>query len=384
VLHIVWTERTISRAEIARRTEMSRSTVSNITDELFKTGLLREAGEGRSRGGKPPRLIAFNDDVYGIVGVDMGARHLGVLLTNLRGQIAHRRQVDHNVRDDPEGTISKLIDLIDEAATQLPSGMRKAIAIGVAVPTPLNPSEPDAFSSRVLPKWHGARLIQTLEEAFGTPVFTDNDANLGALAERWWGAGSDGGDLAFIKLGTGIGCGFIIDGNIYRGARFLAGEIGHLAIDPNGPLCDCGRAGCLVGFVGTPALLARNRELEGDETLQHTSAALVAAAERGDKVAARVIAEAADHLAIAVGNLVNLINPATVVFGGGLAGAGDRLLVPVSTALLSRYQWASDAKTRLVVSELGDSGVALGAATAVLAHALTEPSLFGHELSAAR
>ena len=261
VLELVWKERSISRAEIARRTGMSRSTVSNITDELFGTGLLRNAGEGRSIGGKPPKLLGFNDDVYGIVGVDMGARHLGVVLTNLNGRIVHWRQIDHDVRHDPRGTIQNLFELISEAVGAREKGMRRAVGIGVAVPAPLDPSEPNEFSPRVLPKWTNTRLAEELEERFGVPVIADNDANLGALAERWWGAGTDEGDLAFIKLGTGIGCGFIINGAMHRGHRFLAGEIGHVAIDPSGPMCDCGRPGCLVNFVGTPALLARAKEL---------------------------------------------------------------------------------------------------------------------------
>ncbi|MCA9625339.1 MAG: ROK family protein, partial [Myxococcales bacterium] len=306
--------------------------------------------------------------------------HIGVVLTNLRGRIVHWERVEHDVRGDPEATLEQPFALITEAAHRRERGMRRVVGIGVAVPTPVDPAKPNAFSPRVLPKWGDVRLSDALEARFGVPVVVDNDANLGALAECWWGAGRNGRDLAFIKLGTGIGCGFVINQEIHRGATFLAGELGHLAIQRDGPLCDCGRPGCLVKYLGRAAVLDRARELCASPPASIPE--LIAAAERGEEGATTVLAEAAEHLAVAVVNLVNLVNPATVVFGGGLSGAGERLLAPISAALLSRYQWASDAKTNLVVSSLGESGIALGAATAVLARALKEPALFENKLAA--
>ena len=167
VLEMVWWEQSISRAEIARRTGLSRSTVSNITDELFETGLLRNAGEGQSIGGKPPKLLGFNDDRYGILGVELGATHIGVVLTNLRGRIVHWERVEHDVRGDPEGTLEQLFALITEAAHRRERGMRRVVGIGVAVPTPVDPAKPNAFSPRVLPKWGDVRLSDALEARFG-------------------------------------------------------------------------------------------------------------------------------------------------------------------------------------------------------------------------
>lgn len=383
VLRLVWTERQLSRAEVARRTGLSRSTVSNIVDELFETGLLRDAGEGRSIGGKRPKLMAFRDDVYGIVGVDLGASHIGVALTNLRGEVVHWAQIAHDVRDDPEGTLVQLTELVVDAVNNRPRGMRRAVGIGLAVPTPLDPAHPNVFSPRVLPAWRQVRLAETLEKRFGVRVLADNDANVGALAERWWGAGTDGLDLAFIKVATGIGCGMIVDGAIHRGARFLAGEIGHVSVDPSGPDCSCGQRGCLVNYVGAPALVARANALCAGRTRAFPDLqAVIAAAMDGDPVADRAIAEAAEHLSVAIWSLVNMVNPATVVLGGTLAAAGERLLVPVSSALLSHHRWTSDAQTRIVLSELGEAGIALGAATLVLDHALADPELFAAKLSA--
>lgn len=379
VLRLVWSEREISRAEVARRTSLSRSTVSNIVDELFETGLLRDAGAGQSMGGKPPKMMAFHDDVYGIIGVDLGATHLGVALTNLRGHMVQHRQVDHDVRNDPKGTIAKLTELIRELVGDCPRTMTRVIGIGLAVPTPVDPAQPNTFSPRVLPKWRNVRLAEVLEAEFQVPVLADNDANLGALAEHWWGAGRDGHDLAYLKLATGIGCGLVLDGSIYRGARFLAGEMGHVSVDPNGPVCSCGQRGCLVTFVGTPAVLAR---AVSNGSVYADFPALVAGAGNGEAVAIDVIAEAASHLSIAIWNLVNVVNPATVVLGGTLALAKARLSVPISSALLSRHNWTSDAQTRIVVSELGDPGIALGAATAVLQRALAYPEMFEAKLVA--
>jgi len=248
------------------------------------------------------------------------------------------------------------------------------VAIGLAVPSPLDPKRPGRLSERILPAWAGWRPAELLGSRTGLPVFMDNDANLGALAEHWWGAGQGVGELAYLKLGTGVGAGLIIDGEIYRGAFGIAGEIGHTAIDPNGPLCRCGLPGCLEAMVGAQSLVAR-----AEETLEHEVsdlADLLGAAEAGDVGAQALVADAGRYLGIAVANLINLVNPGMVVLGGRLPSAGELLFGPLRDAMQARALSTSWESAEVRSSLLGREAVALGAATLVLQAALADPTLF--------
>jgi predicted NBD/HSP70 family sugar kinase len=256
------------------------------------------------------------------------------------------------------------------------------VGIGIAVPSPVDPRQPDRLSEVVLPAWKGRSVTAGLREKFGLPVLVDNDANLGALAEQWWGAGRGVSESVYIKVATGVGSGHIIGGRIYRGASGTAGEIGHMAIDPHGRVCACGLRGCLVTFVGTEALVERAKDLllhEADSLLSGkapTGHALEEAALAGDPVAREVFSEAADYLGIAVASMLNLMNPSVVTIGGSVARLGDLLIEPLRTSVRSRTLVSSVAAARIVASELGKHDVAVGAATLVLDAALNDLSYF--------
>ena len=246
VLRLIWHEQRISRAEIARQAALSRSTVSEIVGEILGTGLVAEVGVGKSRGGRRPIVLEFQDDACVILGTEIGATHVQATLTNLRGRVLAAAFAKHPVRGDPAGTRALVADLcarcMDEAA-----GGRPLVGIGVAVPSPVDPSRSQELSRVVLPAWEGRLGLEELADSYGVPMMVDNDANLGALAEHWWGAGQGVDNFAYIKVATGIGAGYVIGGEIYRGATGVAGEIGHIAVDLRGKPCVCGLRGCLAG-----------------------------------------------------------------------------------------------------------------------------------------
>jgi predicted NBD/HSP70 family sugar kinase len=361
VLELLWRLKQASRAEIARETGLSRSTVSEIVSGLLSTGLIAEVGDGPSRGGRRPILLAFQDDANVILGVDMG---------------------DHAVRTDPEGTAALIVELSEACLEDCRGAGRRLMGVGVAVPCPVNPRFPERLSEVVLPAWTGFNLPETLSARFHVPVFVDNDANLGALAEHWWGAGRGVDDFAYVKVATGVGAGYMIRGEIYRGATGVAGEIGHLAIDPAGEPCVCGNRGCLATFVGSEALVRRAlalREAHPESPLSRgevTVWALEDAALQDDPLAMQVVREAANHLGSAIAGVLNLMNPGAVILGGGLSRVGERLVVPVREAVMRRTLLTSVAASRIAASELGPQSIALGAATLVLDEALARPSLF--------
>jgi predicted NBD/HSP70 family sugar kinase len=380
---LLWKEREISRAELARRTGLSRSTVSAIVSDLLDTGLVNEARAGVSSGGRRPIMLEFQDQSSFIVGIELGATHVSCVLTDLRCKVRASWSAPVPVRDDPALALKKMSmgvgAVLDAAGVQA----SQLLAIGVAVPSPVDSKRPGELLPLVVPKWEGYNVASHLEESFKRPVFVDNDANLGALAELWWGAGSAAKDLAYIKVATGIGAGLIIDGRIFRGSGGIAGEIGHTSIDPNGPQCICGLNGCLHLFVGTPALLRRAKDemLASGSKRQPPASVdeLVNAALDGEPSCVEVLRYTGNKLGVGIANLLNLLNPRTVVLGGGIARAGDLVLGPLHETILNLSLPASILNTEIKTTGLNQWGIALGAATLALQTALDTPTLFPTE-----
>ncbi len=380
VLRLLWAERRISRAEIAQRLELSRSTVSELVEPLLASGLVAEAGVGASRGGRRPIVLEFQDGALDILGVDVGASHVSVARTDLRGRVLAWQHRDHPVQTDPDGTRLLMKELCDAAMTGI--SRDRLVGIGIAVPSPVDPKHPDRVSEVALPQWKGTHGFKAALAKYRVPVRVDNDANCGALAEHWWGGAKGLADFTYIKVATGIGAGHFIGGAIRRGASGVAGEIGHVAIDPRGERCVCGNRGCLTTLVGGHALVERAKALRahvpgsalgaGEVTL----ARIEQAALHDDPLALQVVHEAAEHLGVAIAGMLNLLNPAAVILGGGLAVLGDRLLLPLRAAALRRTFVPAVANTEIRVSTLGPQVVALGAATLVLDAALQDPTKF--------
>lgn len=382
VLRLIWEEQRISRAEIARRKALSRSTVSLIVEELLALGLVREVGAGKSRGGRRPIVLEFDDDAATLLGVDLGATHVAVALTDLRGRVLAWALEPHDVRDDPEGALALVDALVERGLREWGGSRKRLLGVGVAVPSPVDPERPGVLNHVVLPAWQGVEVGRRLEQRFRVPVLVDNDANLGALAERWWGAGRGIDDFVYVKLASGIGAGFFMGGSIYRGAKGIAGEMGHVSIDPGGEPCTCGLRGCLVTRVGAAALLRRARALvpaHPDSVLAHREidlGMLEDAALADDALALQVVEEAGEDLGVVIAGLLNLFNPARVILGGGLARMGERLLEPVRRVVRSRTLISSVEVSSLVTSELGARASAIGAATLLLDRALSDPRYF--------
>jgi len=382
VLRLIWHEQHISRAEIARQASLSRSTVSEIVGNLLKRELVTEVGSGPSSGGRRPIVLEFQDNTRVILGVDMGAGHVSVALTDLRGNVLAWEEKEHPVRTDPKGTRALIFQLCEACLAKRGQGNRGLVGIGIAVPSPVDPEHPGDLSEVVLPAWQAHAGFEELSTHYGVPVMVDNDANLGALSEAWWGAGVNVANLIYIKVATGIGSGHVINGEIYRGATGFAGEIGHLPIDPNGPPCVCGLQGCLVTFVGAAALTARAESLLHEFPKSSlvgqnlTIEAIENAALAGDPLAVQVAEEAAEHLGIAMTGVINLMNPAMVIVGGGLARLGDLILHKVREMAQGRTLMHSLTASKIRVSDLGPQSIAVGAATLVLKAALEDSRLF--------
>lgn len=351
----------LTQAEIARTTGLSAATVSNIVRELKDGGIVQVTPT--SAGGRRARAVSLSGDAGAVVGVDFGHSHLRVAVGNL----AHRVLAEEIEPIDVDASAAEGFDRAEEAVRRLlaDTGIprNRLIGVGLGVPGPIDVETGALGSTSILPGWRGTHPRAELASRLGVPVYVDNDANLGALGEQVWGNGRGSGDLAYIKVASGVGAGLVINGQIYRGPGGTAGEIGHITLDESGPVCRCGNRGCLETFTAARYVLPLLYSSHGTDL---TMARVVQWAREGDLGCRRVVADIGRHVGSGVANLCNLLNPARVVLGGDLAEAGDLVLDPVRDSV-SRYAIPSAARQLTVApGTLGARAEVLGALALVL------------------
>src|SRR5215210_530554 len=373
VIRALREEGMISRAEIARRTGLSRSTVSSLVADLQADGLVVERPEPGlahgAQGGRPPILLSFDASAGAAVGVDFGHSHLRVAVSDLASTILAERtrplDTDHDAYEGLDMAAELVVETLEDAGVARES----VIGAGMGLPGPIiqtPPAHGTVGSSAILPGWIGMNAAPELRRRLDFPVMVDNDANLGALAEAAFGAGRDAGDLVYLKVSSGIGAGLILNGRLYRGSAGLAGELGHVLVDPDGIVCRCGNRGCLETVAATGALVDLLSRSHGPDL---TVPRMLQLARDGDLGCQRVIADAGRAIGRAVADLLNVLNPELVVVGGELAGAGDLLLEGVRESINRAALPAAAGSARLVAGILGDRAQVLGAVALVVSEA---------------
>jgi predicted NBD/HSP70 family sugar kinase len=354
-----------SRAEIARRTGLSASTVSAIIAELQRDGLVTEQegidGPG-PRGGRPASGIALHRRAGVAVGVDFGKRHLAVAVCDLSHQVLAEiwREMDEDYPADLG--LEQARELIRSSLADAGAADETAVGLGIGLPGPVHAVTGTLGSSTILPGWSGVRLGD-VERHFELPVYIDNDANLGARAESIWGAGRGADPVVYLKVATGIGSGLIAGGYVLTGAGGTAGEIGHINVVEQGDICRCGSRGCLETVASTPSV-ARMIERALGETLEIED--VIGRARAGDLACARALADAGRYIGVATATLCNLFNPQLIAVGGSLGAAGDLLLNPMRESLELRAIPSAAADVKIVQAELGERAELLGALALVL------------------
>jgi glucokinase-like ROK family protein len=273
--------------------------------------------------------------------------------------------------------MERIIGLINQALDSGRLTMDQVVGVGVGVPGPLDFATGKTIFPPIMPGWHDIPLREQLQKRLGKPVHLDNDANLGAIGEYWWGAGRGARNVAFVKVGTGVGCGLILEGRIYRGEIGSAGEIGHTVIDEDGPPCRCGSSGCLEAMASAPAILQSFLEAagQGSQPCSVTILDLIEAARNGDGTARRLFAQAGRRTGTALTSLVNLFNPGIIVIGGGLARAGSFFLEPLRETVRRCALPVAASSTRVLESRLGPEAIAIGAVTTVLQEFFSGPDM---------
>jgi predicted NBD/HSP70 family sugar kinase len=351
----------VSRAEIARRTGLSRSTVSSLVSELQSDGLVVEREEAGAaygeHGGRPPILLSFDASAGAALGIDFGHSHVRVAVSDLSSNILAERAAPMDVDHASHEGLDVALELIGEALAEAGVDRSRLIGAGLGLPGPIDHADGVTGSPAILPGWVGIAAGEEMRRRLEVPVSVDNDANLGALAELTHGAGRGARDLVYLKLSSGIGAGLILGGRLYRGAGGMAGEIGHVLVDPEGAVCRCGNRGCLETAASTGALIDLLRRSHGELTV----AEMLALAGAGDLGCRRVIADAGRVIGSAAAFVFNLLNPQRLVVGGDLAEAGELLLDGVRSSVRLAALPAAAERATVVRGVLGERAQVLGA-----------------------
>ena len=356
---------TASRADIARWTGLSRSTVSSLVSDLQASGLVVERDGETSRpssiGGRPPVLLALEPTAGVALGVDFGHTHLRVAVADLSSRIMAERHQELDVDRAATEALDRAAELINEVIAEAGVDRDRVVAVGMGLPGPVDSVTGVVGSSVILPGWAGLAPAAELERRVGIHVEVDNDANLGALAEVAFGAARGVSDVIYLKVASGIGAGIVLGGTLQRGVIGLAGELGHVLADPEGRVCRCGNRGCLETVAAGPALLDLLRASHPGEL---TTRDLLALAREGDFGARRVLADAGRAVGRAVSVLVNCLNPGRIVLGGELAT--EPMLEGVRETLGRFALPGAFAAVGVELGTLGDRAGVLGALSLVI------------------
>jgi predicted NBD/HSP70 family sugar kinase len=371
VLSTIYEADEISRAGVARRTGLSRTSVSEAVAELLERDLVEEIGRGRPSMGKPPILLCVKSDSRNLIGVDLSGPEFRGAVVNLRGEVRHALNLP---RDGLSGTAALeltyvLLDrLVSEANAPL-------LGLGIGTPGLIDFERGSQVHWAVNLDWLDVPLRDLLEMRYGLPVHVLNDSQAAAMGEYFFGASHETGNLVVIKCEEGLGAGIVLEGRLLHGDNFGAGEIGHLVFAEGGLLCRCGNTGCLE-TVASASAIARavhaaaapdSRSVFHEAPAPHDMKVVLEAFEAGDVAARRVVLEAGRALGLASATLVSTLNVRDIVIAGRVTQLGEPLLNVVRQEVLSRSLAALANATRVEFSAIGSDLTALGAA-AVLLH----------------
>jgi N-acetylglucosamine repressor len=359
VLGTIYDRGPISRAAVARSTGLTRTTVSDVVSDLIRNGLAREIGRGPSTGGKAPILLEVTDDARHLVGLDLGEKVFRGAIVDLRGEIVSAIDVAVDDRDGDEA-LERVFGLVDRLLARTD---RPILGIGIGTAGLIDTTVGTVLEAVNL-DWHRVPLGALLRARTGLPVYVANDSQATALAEHVFG-GPRTSNLVVVKVGNGIGAGLVLNGRLFQGDGFGAGEIGHTTVKPGGEACRCGRFGCLETVASTRAILAR---LAGHGIGRLSEA--IAALEAGDPIVRAVVVEAGRELGVAVAWLVGALNVERVVLVGSAAQLGEPWLAAVRETVQERALGLLANNTTIEIGRLHEDGVLLGASALLMTREL--------------
>lgn len=379
VLKTIYRREEVSRAEVARLTHLTRTTVSDIVAELMEAGLLEEVGVGSSAGGKPPILLNVRSNARQLVCVDLSDLEFRGALVNLRGEVCRRLNIPLNGARG-EAALEVLFRLLDALVA-----LAEAPLLGIGIGAPgLTDPERGVILRSVHLQWTDLHLKELLEERYSRPVYLINDSHAAALAEYTFGELREVPNLIVVRIGQGIGAGIILSGQLHYGDGYGAGEIGHLTVVEGGRQCSCGNFGCLETVASPSALLQRMNELAEYDWISFAARPglkpggitwdfVRQSFQAGDETVTELVKEAGRYLGISIANLVSILNVHRIIISGSYVDFGEMFLEAVSSEVKRRALLTTATETHILNSTLGPDHVILGATAKVLSHEVGLP-----------
>ncbi|MEV5594512.1 ROK family transcriptional regulator [Streptomyces sp. NPDC052496] len=365
-----------SRAQLGDQVDLSRSKLAVEVDRLLETGLVVADGLAASRGGRRSHNVRLAPSLR-FLGIDIGATSVDVAVTNAELEVLGHLTQPMDVREGPVAVFEQALALAGKLKA---SGVAEGFdGAGIGVPGPVRFPEGVPVAPPIMPGWDGFPVREALSQELGCPVMVDNDVNLMAVGEQHAGVARTVQDFLFVKIGTGIGCGIVVGGEVYRGTTGSAGDIGHIQVEPDGRPCACGNRGCLEAYFGGASLArdaaAAAREGTSPELAARLAAAgtlgapeVAAAAASGDPVALDLIRSGGTRTGQVIAGLVSFFNPGLVVIGGGVTGLGHTLLAAIRTQVYRQSLPLATNNLPIVLGELGQVAGVTGAARLISDH----------------
>ncbi|MFG3712354.1 ROK family protein [Micromonospora sp. NPDC047730] len=382
LLRLLRDEGAVSRAELGDRLQMPRPRLLAELERLVGLGYVAEAGLAASRGGRRSTLVELSPHLR-FAAVDLGASSIDVEVVNGRLEPVAAYAEPADIRTGPKVTLQRVNELLHKA--RVDGAYERLDAVGIGVPGPVSFRDGVPVSPPIMPGWDRFPVRELLTREHGCPAVVDNDVNIMAIGERHGGVAHSVDDFLFVKIGTGIGCGIYLSGEVYRGTDGCAGDIGHIQVDAHGPMCSCGNVGCLEALfsgaalakdataaarAGTSPALAERLAARGAVTARDVAEG----AGEGDVTCIQLIRDGGRRVGGVLAGLVSFTNPSMIVIGGGLAQLGHILLAEIRSVVYRRSLPLATGNLPVVLSELGPRAGVAGAAVLASDVAFAEAS----------
>ncbi|MCM3166383.1 ROK family transcriptional regulator [Peribacillus frigoritolerans] len=382
ILNIIREKGPISRADIAKLTKLTPPTVSSFVKELLEAEIVIERNLGESSGGRKPTLLTLSEDMFHVIGMDVGSQNIKTILTSITGKVIKKSVVPLPAQTTNEALLSLMIDSVSGILDHTKIDEEKIVGIGVSMHGIVDVEQGSSVFAPNL-NLQDIPIKRVLEERFNMMVKVENDGRAMSLGELWFGNGAGIDSFVCINVGRGIGAGIIINGKLYHGSHFISGEIGHMIIDIDGPQCTCGNYGCLQTFASGPSIVewVKKEMRLGHSSLlttmtngdleKVTGELIYLSALEGDTLCKTALQQAGRYLGVGITNVIHTVNPRRIIIGGGVSNAGDLIMDNIIQTVNQRALTNPAKQTEIILSKFGDDATAMGAVALILAELFT-------------
>lgn len=386
ILQLLRAEGPISKADLAKRSAISRPTVSKVVDDLHTDGLVEIVGTAipSAAGGKPAKLYRFHSSAVRVGAILLAVDGVSVAISDGEAHILSKIYQHLGADRSPSTITFTVITLLSKLLQDCALSSDDLLGIGVGIPGLTDSTNGIVCFAPHLPGWQDVPLSQWLADAFDVPIWLDNDCHLQALAERYRGQGADCDTLICVETGVGLAAAFLLNGQLVRGSGNTAGEVGHMTIQEDGPLCECGNRGCWESLASTTWLAhaamqaikeGRHTCIPPVEEVEAQAAAVYKAALAGDGLALELVRAQGHHFGVGIANLVNAFNPERIILHGECIAGGPPFLEAVLQTVQQRALLRPRQMVEIVYSALGDDVGLIGATSLVMETLFSMPAI---------